>query len=298
MMDYVLPYVDGSDPVWREQYWSRYGRLAFDESRYRSFNTLKYAFRGISANMPFIDRIVLIVSTESQVPEWVNRENVRIVTHDEFIPSEYLPTFSSSAIESFLWRLDGLSERFIYGNDDFFALNPLTEDDFWDGDLPRLTFGESDYHYRNTFRRNCRNGMDMIADALGVERTDPWILLKPQHCQKGIRVSHMKEVGRLCGDKIPATITPLRHPWNVTGYIYNYFAYYSNEFRPFRATYEYQRINSAWDDTCELIESLDYSIICINDAGDLPAEEYEEAVKGLCRSFDKVLPERGRFEQG
>lgn len=298
MMDYVLPYVDGSDPVWREQYWSRYGRLAFDESRYRSFNTLKYAFRGISANMPFIDRIVLIVSTESQVPEWVNRENVRIVTHDEFIPSEYLPTFSSSAIESFLWRLDGLSERFIYGNDDFFALNPLTEDDFWDGDLPRLTFGESDYHYRNTFRRNCRNGMDMIADALGVERTDPWILLKPQHCQKGIRVQHMKEVGRLCGDKIPATITPLRHPWNVTGYIYNYFAYYSNEFRPFRATYEYQRINSAWDDTCELIESLDYSIICINDAGDLPAEEYEEAVKGLCRSFDKVLPERGRFEQG
>ena len=297
-MDYVLPYVDNRDPVWQEQYRTRFGSLNMDESRFRCFDTLKYAFRGISVNMPFIDRIVLIVSTESQVPEWVNRDNVRIVEHKDFIPAEYLPTFSSSAIESFLWRLDGLSERFIYGNDDFFALKQLSEDDFWDGDLPRLTFNESDYHFRNSFRRNCRNGMDMVADALGVERTDPWILLKPQHCMKGIRTDHMKRVGELCADKIPATITPMRHPWNVTGYIYNYFAYYSNEFRHFRATYEYQRINSAWDDTCELIESLDYSIICINDAGDLPAEEYEEAVKGLCRSFEKVLPRRGKFEQG
>lgn len=297
-MDYVLPYVDNRDPVWRAQYEARFGSLNMDESRFRCFDTLKYAFRGVSVNMPFIDRIVLIVSTESQVPEWVNRDNVRIIEHKDFIPAEYLPTFSSSAIESFLWRLDGLSERFIYGNDDFFALKQLSEDDFWDGELPRLTFNESDYHFRNSFRRNCRNGMDMIADALGVERTDPWILLKPQHCMKGIRTDHMRRVGELCGDKIPVTITPMRHPWNVTGYIYNYFAYYSNEFRPFRATYEYQRINSAWDDTCELIESLNPSIICINDAGDLPAEEYEEAVKGLCRSFDKVLPERGRFEQG
>ena len=297
-MDYVLPYVDNRDPVWRAQYEARFGSLNMDESRFRCFDTLKYAFRGVSVNMPFIDRIVLIVSTESQVPEWVDRDKVRIVEHSEFIPAEYLPTFSSSAIESFLWRLDGLSERFIYGNDDFFALKPLTEGDFWDGELPRLTFNESDYHFRNSFRRNCRNGMDMIADALGVERTDPWILLKPQHCMKGIRVQHMKEVGRLCGDKIPATITPTRHPWNVTGYIYNYFAYYTREFRPFKASFEYKRINSAWDDTCELIEALDHSIICINDAGDLPADEYEEAVKGLCRSFDKVLPERGRFEKG
>ena len=297
-MDYVLPYVDNRDPVWRAQYEARFGSLDMDESRFRCFDTLKYAFRGVSVNMPFIDRIVLIVSTESQVPAWVNRDNVRIVEHKDFIPAEYLPTFSSSAIESFLWRLDGLSERFIYGNDDFFALKQLSEDDFWDGDLPRLTFYESDYHFRNSFRRNCRNGMDMVADALGVERTDPWILLKPQHCMKGIRTDHMKRVGELCADKILATITPMRHPWNVTGYIYNYFAYYTREFRPFKATYEYQRINSAWDDTCELIESLDNSIICINDAGDLPAEEYEEAVKGLCRSFEKVLPRRGKFEQG
>lgn len=297
MMDYVLPYVDGSDPVWRDQYWSRFGRVAFDESRYRSFDTLKYAFRGISENMPFIDRIVLIVSTESQVPEWVNRENVRIVTHDEFIPREFLPTFSSSAIESFLWRLDGLSERFIYGNDDFFALNPLTEDDFWDGDLPRLTFNESDFHLQNTFRRNCRNGMDMVADALGVERTDPWILLKPQHCMKGIRVQHMKEVGRLCGDKIPATITPKRHAWNVTGYIYNYFAYYTREFRPFKARFEYQRINPCLDVIQGLIEAKDNSIICINDAGELPADKYDEAVEVMSRSFNKRLPKAGKYER-
>lgn len=297
MMDYVLPYVDGSDPVWQEQYKSRFGSLNMDESRFRSFNTLKYAFRSISEFMPFIDRVVLIVSTESQVPEWVNRQNVRIVTHDEFIPREFLPTFSSSAIESFLWRLDGLSERFIYANDDFFALKPLAESDFFDGKLPKLTFYESDYHFRNTFRRNCRNGMDMIADALGVPRTDEWILLKPQHCMKGIRVDHMKKVGRLCGDIIPSTVTPMRHAWNVTGYIYNYVAYYTGEFKPFKATFDYQRINYSFDSICELIEAPDTQIICVNDAGELPADYYDDAVKALSRSFEKLLPEKGRFEK-
>lgn len=297
-MDYVLPYVDNRDPVWRSQYEARFGSLNMDESRFRCFDTLKYAFRGVSVNMPFIDRIVLIVSTESQVPAWVNRDKMRIVEHKDFIPAEYLPTFSSSAIESFLWRLDGLSERFVYGNDDFFALKPLTEGDFWDGELPRLTFNESDYHFRNSFRRNCRNGMDMVADALGVERTDPWILLKPQHCMKGIRCDHMRLIGRLCCDKISATITPMRHPWNVTGYIYNYVAYYKGEFSPLEATFEYKRINSSYRDIRGLIEAPDIDMLCINDAGELPAECYDDAVKVLSRSFEKVLPKRGKFEKG
>ena len=128
-MNYVLPFVDCDDPVWREQYRSAFTFAdclkQMDKSRFRPFSTLKYAFRSVAMNMPFIDKIVLIVSTESQVPEWVNREMVRVITHDEFMPKHHLPTFNSSAIESDMWRIDGLSDRFVYGNDDFFAMNPM-----------------------------------------------------------------------------------------------------------------------------------------------------------------------------
>jgi Stealth protein CR2, conserved region 2 len=32
--------------------------------------------------------------------------------------SKLLPTFNSRAIESMLWRIDGLADRFVYFNDD------------------------------------------------------------------------------------------------------------------------------------------------------------------------------------
>ncbi len=293
-MDYVFPYVDSSDPVWREQYRRANNCITMDESRFRPFGTLRYVFRGIAKNMPFIERVVLIVSTESQVPEWVNRDKVRIITHDEFMPAEHLPTFSSSAIESDMWRIDGLSDRFVYGNDDFFALKPLTDDVFFCDGKPRLTFEASDYKNKNLFRRCCRNGMDMIADALGIPRTDPNVLLKPQHCMKGMTVEHMKAVGRLCGPQIDKTVTMHRHQWNVTGYIYHYYAFYANEYAPFTADFNYTRITNDYNEVLELLN--DSGILCINDAGELEADHYEEACEALRNGFEQLLPERCMYE--
>ena len=295
-MDYVFPYVDCEDPVWREQYRRANNCITMDESRFRPFGTLRYVFRGIAKNMPFIDRVVLIVSTESQVPDWINREKVRIVTQEEFMPAEHLPTFSSSAIESDMWRIDGLSERFIYGNDDCFPLKLLTEEDFFQGKKPRLTFAASDYHVKNVFRKCCRRGMDMIADRFGQIRTDPDVLLKPQHCMKGITLEHMKTVGQICGPLIDRTVTPHRHPWNVTGYIYNYFAYYTGEYEPFEKDYLYIRISDDYEEVTKILEDPDASILCINDAGQLSAAHYEEACEALKERFEALFPERCDYE--
>lgn len=295
-MDYVLPFVDGNDPVWREQYRQINGNYPMEMSRFRPFDTLKYAFRSVAENMPFIDRIVLIVSTDSQVPAWVNREHVKIITHDQFMPKEHLPTFSSSAIESDMWRINGLSDRFVYGNDDFFALRPMEEGDFFDGDLPRLIFDESDFHSMNVFRISCRNGMDMAADAAGHERTDRWILIKPQHCMKGILTRHMKEVGRICGDKIDKTVTIRRHQWNVTGYIYHYYAYYLGEYAEFKKTYSYIQIGNDYKAATDLIDHPQADLLCINDAGALDAEHYDAACKALAASFERLFPRSCRYE--
>ena len=111
LVDLLITYVDGSDEEWRKnliQYAKNSPDITMDRAtnprRYRDLGTFKYIFRGIDKFMPFVDRVTLIVSSESQVPKWINRENVRVVLHRDFIPKELLPTFNSCTIESFLWN--------------------------------------------------------------------------------------------------------------------------------------------------------------------------------------------------
>ena len=77
-VDIVITYVDGLDPVWQRDY-EKYTNRPVLEKRFRDWGTLRYLFRGIAENMPFIRKVHLVVSHESQVPEWINREEVNVV---------------------------------------------------------------------------------------------------------------------------------------------------------------------------------------------------------------------------
>ena len=100
-MDIVITYVDGNDPVWKQDY-EKYTNVPVMEKRFRDWGTLKYLLRGIEVNMPFIRNVYLVVSHDSQVPQWADRANLKIVLHKDIIPAEYLPTFNSTTIEMFL----------------------------------------------------------------------------------------------------------------------------------------------------------------------------------------------------
>ncbi len=137
-IDLVVPYVDNTDPEWLSIF-NKYkgtvksGEQTTAENRFRSQdNFFRYFFRCIDANMKFIRKIFLLVMMPSQVPTWLNTEKITIITHDQFIPKEYLPTFNSGTIEMFLHRIPGLSEKFIYANDDFYCIKKLSENDFFE----------------------------------------------------------------------------------------------------------------------------------------------------------------------
>ena len=49
---------------------------------------------------------------------------LHIVNHRDFIPEEYLPTFSSHAIELNMHRIPDLAEHFLYFNDDVYLMKP------------------------------------------------------------------------------------------------------------------------------------------------------------------------------
>lgn len=140
-IDAVISYVDGSDPIWLESYKQfRVSDLQEQSNpkdadvgnRFRSCNELKYCLRSIESFAPWIRTIYLVVSGPSQLPQWLNQNSpkLQIVSHSDFIPSTYLPTFNSHVIEAHLHRIPGLSEIFLYLNDDVFLGRSVQPSDF------------------------------------------------------------------------------------------------------------------------------------------------------------------------
>lgn len=143
-IDVVIAWVDGSDPEWRaekskwlkledEAAWSAW---TTGELRYRDWGILKYWFRSIERNIPWVNRIHFV--TWGHLPAWLDVSNpkLNVVNHEEFIPHAYLPTFNSRVIDVNLHRIEGLAEHFIYFNDDMYVMSPMKRTMFFRKGLP------------------------------------------------------------------------------------------------------------------------------------------------------------------
>lgn len=137
-IDIVIPWVDGSDPAWNEEKNSVLFNGQGDQriNRYRDWENLQYWFRGVEKFLPWVRKIHFV--TWGHLPEWLNTEHpkLNIVKHTDYIPHEYLPTFSVNPIEMNFHRIEGLSEKFIYANDDTFFIKPLDSTFFFENGLP------------------------------------------------------------------------------------------------------------------------------------------------------------------
>jgi hypothetical protein len=135
-VDVVYTWVDASDDEWLRAH-SRYSpETTFDESannveRYIDRAELRYSMRSIWMFAPFVRHIYIV--TAGQRPAWLKHHpQVTIIHHDEIFPDRSaLPTFNSHAIESCLHRIAGLSENFVYFNDDVFLGRETSAGDFF-----------------------------------------------------------------------------------------------------------------------------------------------------------------------
>ncbi|MCQ2454866.1 MAG: Stealth CR1 domain-containing protein [Clostridia bacterium] len=136
-IDFVITWVDGNDPEWQKEYFKHKGIDGDSrDCRFRDMNLLQFWFRGVEQFAPWVNKIYFV--TCGQKPEWLDENNPKIVLvdHKDFIPEKYLPTFSSQAIEVNLHRISGLSEHFVYFNDDTFITAPTKPTDFFVNGLP------------------------------------------------------------------------------------------------------------------------------------------------------------------
>lgn len=151
-IDAVVLWVDGSDPGHRaklEQYLATIGRRpdAARPTRFLSVGEIDHCIRSILRFAPYVRRIHVV--TDDQTPEifkramdWepAMRDRLVLVDHREIFAGfeSYLPTFNSLAIESVIHRIPGLSEHFVYFNDDFMLIKPVEASGFFRAGRPVL----------------------------------------------------------------------------------------------------------------------------------------------------------------
>jgi hypothetical protein len=135
-IDIVFSWVDGTDKEWQRARAKRMesyvvGEGDDNEARYRQLDELRYALRSVYVYAPWIRNIY--IATDSPRPAWLaEHPRVQIVRSEEFFADpSVLPTHSSLAVESQIHHIPGLSEYFLYSNDDMFFGRPVSPDMFF-----------------------------------------------------------------------------------------------------------------------------------------------------------------------
>lgn len=152
-IDFVILWVDGNDEKHkrlREQYLPNDIKRSVNDAeqstgdnRFLQHDELRFCLRSIKRYAPWYRKIWLV--TDRQSPSFLDealleQDNIYIVDHrDIFVGKEsYLPTFNTRAIASQIDNIPGLSEKFIYGNDDFMLGADTSTSFFFDGHIPKI----------------------------------------------------------------------------------------------------------------------------------------------------------------
>lgn len=137
-VDIVIPWVDGSNEKWRknfEFYRSVEGNEIGEEGFRSSKELLELWLIGALKYATWAHKIFIVVDRLTDLSGMdIQKDNIEIVYHDEFIPKDYLPTFNSNVIECFAYLIPNLAEHFVLFNDDCYLVNKTTKEDFFTPD--------------------------------------------------------------------------------------------------------------------------------------------------------------------
>ena len=267
-IDMVIPYVNNQDEVWRRNYLQYFARVNYKKladmrsARYEDIGLIYYNLRLIEKNMPFIRTIYLLLSNKEQVNHKLLPSKVKVIYHNEFIPLRFLPTFNSTTIEMFLHNIKGLSEYFIYANDDMLPVGKLKEDDFFsdDGKIKmNYRYEKYEYNPKNPFRKQCLNSYQHVSDLVGLGYGLNEFI-KPDHSITPMIKSHCKYVVETLGDTIYREIRSYRTHEQHNQYIYINYEIMTNNCLPSLIDFFYTEFQSEE----ELETFTNHQIVCLN----------------------------------
>lgn len=330
-IDFVIAWVDGNDPAWQEERRKYKPDACSDASaaRYRDMGLLKYWFRAVEAYAPWVNKIHFI--TWGHLPDWLNTENpkLHVVRHKDYIPEKYLPVFSSHPIEVNMHRIPGLSEHFVYFNDDMLLNGPVTPEFFFHKGLPcdfanidnlysdgtddfyaHVMFNETHvinkhYSYIQSF---LRHPLKYLNPAYGWKANLKNLLKTENRSQFSgfvnhhLATSYLKQTFLDFWKKDYKTLdmtstSKFRSPFDVSQSIFRYAQLASGQFHPV-ARSSRGEVFPLWLDPFmirDAILSEKNKMLCLNDT---PRNIDRESVENtILNAYEQKLPRRSAFEK-
>lgn len=325
-IDFVLPWVDGSDPEWLNLFnqYSPNIKKSEDASkeRYRDWDNLRYWFRGVEKFAPWVNKIHFI--TNGQVPKWLNLNapKLNFVKHSDYIPQEFLPTFSANPIEINLHRIESLSEQFVYFNDDFFIIDKIEPTRFFRNGIPcdmavlntiapvgiahimlnDLEIINSEFDKKIALKNNLfkwfnfKYGIKLLRTCVLLPLPDFRGFYEP-HLPNAYLKSTFKEVWDKYGYILENTCeNKFRNNSDVNQYLIRYWQLAKGNFVPINITSDsiyYQISDSNIEEIEKSIKTQKKKILILNDNNVSSFIDLRERIKG---AFENILPEKSSFE--
>lgn len=293
-MDLVITYVNGNDPVWKKDY-EKYTNVPVMEKRFRDWGTLKYLLRGVENHMPFIRNVYLVVSHSSQVPDWADTANLKIVLHKDIIPENFLPTFNCNPIEMHLHRIEGLDEEYLYFNDDMFPVADCKPEDFFRNGKGVIKI------YRHLFvsgmyKKICRNSDRLARKALGMSCS--MCFIRPQHICSPMLKSVCEELYDKVKPEIDETsASRTRTEKNLNQYLFLDYMYYKGLLIDEKISNKHFSVAMASPDKLDaFLRNPSRNLVCINDVH-LSEQKYEKLHDAILNAFQAKFPVKSRFEK-
>jgi Stealth protein CR2, conserved region 2/Stealth protein CR3, conserved region 3/Stealth protein CR4, conserved region 4/Stealth protein CR1, conserved region 1 len=299
-VDIIFSWVDGSDIAFqraRAQRMESYvvGEGDDAEARYRQVDELRYALRSVYLYAPWIRNIY--IATDSPAPSWLaEHPRVRIVRSEEFFAdTSVLPTHNSQAVESQLHRIPGLSEYYLYSNDDMFFGRPVGPEMFFSpGGLTkfieattRIGLGENDA-FRSGFENAARVNRRLLRERFGRVTTRHL-----EHTAAPFKKSVVQELEQTFPEEFARTAASRFRSAtdiSVTNSLYHYFALFTG-----RAV---QKVGAKvlYVDTTtrkglalldRLLRKRSFDFFCLNDGSfpEVGAEERAQAMRAFLEQY-------------
>ena len=328
-IDFVVTWVDGGDPEWIrsfDTYVSEPEKVDIRKRRFRDWGLLRYLFRSFDSYAPWVGKVHFV--TAGHFPTWLRTDNrkLNLVSHADFIDGLYLPLFNGRAIEMGLHKIPGISERFVYFNDDMFLGRVLGKDYFFDGFLPKdmcvfnaiyldsiahvrlnnikvvdAFFDKHNFLFSNFFKVfNWRYGFHQIRSFL----LAPWPqftgFYDPHQPQPFLKKT-FEEVWQKVPEVLHKTMkSRFRGAGDVNQYLFRYWQLLEGNFSPTffsrTVTFPISLVEHA-KQAAKAIRSGRCFSLCINDEiADDDDQIFCECKKIIGDAFDEILPEKSSYE--
>jgi hypothetical protein len=198
-VDFVFTYVDGYDPEFikmKNSYLNTINKKYNPDIRSKGLNEIIYSVNSVIKFIPWIRKIFIV--TNNQIPpidrQLISSGKVIIIDQNKIVDPQYLPTFNSDVIESYLHNIPDLSEIFLYNNDDMMHLNHIDRKDIYEVRNNKVLL-----KIRNNYNKNRPVYANEYSQRLYYTKKlflniDPNVRLINNHHTKFLRKSTMKYI--------------------------------------------------------------------------------------------------------